>query len=203
MKLQEAHNLMRTVSLERFYPHSPERVWQALTDPQALTQWLLPNTFKPLLGHRFRLIHRSPEGKRRKVRCQVVELEAPSRLAYTWQAEGEDVPTLVTWTLVPVEAGTCLRLEHIGLETSSAFESGVSIVNRLSSCLQTGGSGRRSGVRKRRTSPSARKSPFRMQVGRILLDITSPPLNCVTRSICIVPLQGTTKNGQEVSRCIR
>ncbi len=44
----------------------------------------------------------------------MVELDAPHRLAYLWHSEEESLPTLVTWTLEPVEAGTRLRVEHIG-----------------------------------------------------------------------------------------
>jgi len=118
----------RSVHLETVYPHEPEHVWDALTDPEALKQWLLPNTFRPRLGHRFHFSHRTPNGKRKNVDCQVVELDAPRRLAYTWRMDAEDAPTLVTWTLEPVEGGTRVCLEHIGpaVATSSLNISNLS-----------------------------------------------------------------------------
>ena len=42
------------VTREAEYPQSPERVWKALTDPDALEKWLLPTTdFAPEPGRRF------------------------------------------------------------------------------------------------------------------------------------------------------
>ncbi len=124
----------RSVHLETVYPHPPERVWDALTDPEALRQWLLPSSFRPRLGHRFRFSHKTPNGRRRNVDCQVVELDSPRRLAYTWRTDAEDAPTLVTWTLEPVDGGTRVCLEHIGPEIAT-------------SSLMTGAQGERLGVR--------------------------------------------------------
>ena len=139
MKPETTRHSHKTVQLEKIYSHPPGRVWQALTDPQALAQWLLPNSFRPHLGHRFRFTRRADGGKPEKVQCQVVELEAPRRLAYTWQAESDDAPTLVTWTLEPVEEGTRLRLEHIGPTTACAFSGGISsAVDRFGDFLQVG-----------------------------------------------------------------
>jgi len=168
---------MRAITQERFYPHAPERVWLALTDPRELAQWLLPNTFRPRLGHRFRFTQRTPEGKSRRVACQVVELEAPSRLAYTWQAEDEALPTLVTWSLEAVGDGTCLRLEHTGPETAG-IAPGETFVNRLDSCLQSGEAP--SADNHRIASTSTQRL---MPTGRILLPSQGQPLRCVSRSL--------------------
>lgn len=107
------------VVLEREYPHPPERVWEALTDPKALSDWLLPTTTRPVLGGGFQFIDRTPGGRPRKVHCRVVELDAPHRLAYSWKAEDESAPSLVCWTLEPIEGGTHVRLEHILPERGS------------------------------------------------------------------------------------
>lgn len=44
---------MAELLFEVRYPHTPERVWRALTDPKALAAWLMPNDFAPVVGHRF------------------------------------------------------------------------------------------------------------------------------------------------------
>jgi uncharacterized protein YndB with AHSA1/START domain len=103
------------VQFEVFYPHPPQRVWRALTDPVALTRWLMPTDFRPRLGHKFRFWNRARHEE--IVCCEVVALEEARRLAFTWQSERETQPTLVTWTLEAEEGGTRLRLEHIGSET--------------------------------------------------------------------------------------
>jgi uncharacterized protein YndB with AHSA1/START domain len=44
----------RSIRKEIFLPHPPEDVWAALTDPQALAEWLMPNNFEPVVGRKFR-----------------------------------------------------------------------------------------------------------------------------------------------------
>jgi uncharacterized protein YndB with AHSA1/START domain len=98
------------VTQEAEYPQPPERVWEALTDPDALSKWLLPAAdFAPEPGHRFRLD--APDGG--TVEGEVREAEPARRLVYTWKAS-PDAPTgRVTWVLIPTErGGTRLRVVH-------------------------------------------------------------------------------------------
>lgn len=105
------------IRLTRKLDHPPQRVWRALTDPDALAEWLMPNDFKPMLGHRFQFRSKPMPGWRGFVDCEVVELEPPRRLAYTWIGDEDwDAPTLVRWTLEPDGAGTLLVLEHTGFK---------------------------------------------------------------------------------------
>ena len=42
--------------LEELLPHPVEAVWRALTDAEAISDWLMPTTdFRPIVGERFRL----------------------------------------------------------------------------------------------------------------------------------------------------
>ena len=43
----------RAIVVEDFMPHSPERVWEAITQSAYLDRWLMKNDFKPIVGHRF------------------------------------------------------------------------------------------------------------------------------------------------------
>lgn len=105
------------IRLEQFYPHPPDRIWQALTDTAALADWLMPNDFEPRVGHKFQFRFKPMPGWRGFVECEVIELDEPRRLAYTWLGDADwTQPTVVTWTLQAVEAGTLLRLEHTGFE---------------------------------------------------------------------------------------
>jgi uncharacterized protein YndB with AHSA1/START domain len=99
------------LSFEAFYPDPPERVWHALTDPKALGKWLMPTTFKPLLGFRFRFEGLN-RGMRSTVEGQVIELEEGRRLSYTWDDGDDNAPGVVSWTLKPKDGGTHLTLEH-------------------------------------------------------------------------------------------
>lgn len=112
--------MKRQVVLEAVYTASPERVWRALTDDKALTRWLLPNDFQPRPGHRFRFTPKPGKGGGGAIDCKVVALEKEKRLAYTWQ-EADAPPMLVCWTLEAVAEGTRVRLEHTGIEATSAL----------------------------------------------------------------------------------
>ena len=100
------------VKLNVFYPYPPEKVWQALTDCRILNAWMMKNDFEPRVGHKFKFESESLPGIKTLVYCEVLDLEKPKRLTYTWQDEVTSEPSLVIWTLTPVEGGTQLQLKH-------------------------------------------------------------------------------------------
>jgi len=104
--------MKRDLRFEVVYKHSIEKVWRALTDPKAIAQWLMENDFEPRLGHKF-MFHSKPQpGWDGKTYCEVIELDPPRRLAYTWR--GGPIDTLLRITLEPVPDGTRMVLEHSG-----------------------------------------------------------------------------------------
>ena len=105
--------MTQNVKIKVFYPHPPERVWQVLTNRRALAAWLMDNDFEPRLGHRFQFESESLPGLKTTIHCQVIALDEPKRLVYTWQ-DLSHPPSIVTWTLEAVAGGTQLRLEHQG-----------------------------------------------------------------------------------------
>lgn len=102
----------RKVKTKVFYPYPPQKVWQFLTDRQALAVWLMKNDFEPRVGHKFQFRTQSLPGIDGAIYCKVLEIDAPKRLAYTWQDSCMCQPSVVTWTLTPVDGGTQLQLEH-------------------------------------------------------------------------------------------
>lgn len=107
--------LSRSIRREVVYPHPPERVWRALTDSEALAQWLMPNDFQPLVGHRFQFRTDPAPGFDGIVDCEVLEVREPSRLRYTWV--GGPVDTVVTFQLEPTPTGhTRLHFEQSGFQ---------------------------------------------------------------------------------------
>ena len=104
--------MKRDLRFEVVYKHPIEKVWRALTDPKAIAQWLMENDFEPRLGHKF-MFHSKPQpGWDGKSYCEVIELDPPRRLAYTWR--GGSIDTLLRITLEPVADGTRMVLEHSG-----------------------------------------------------------------------------------------
>lgn len=95
------------------YPHPVERVWSALTSSEALAAWLMPNDFAPAVGHGFTFRTRPAPGFDGIVRCQVLELEPPRRMVWSWA--GGTIDTTVTWTLEETaDGGTRLRMHQVG-----------------------------------------------------------------------------------------
>jgi uncharacterized protein YndB with AHSA1/START domain len=148
--------MSKLVRLDVVLPQPPERVWRAITDARALAKWLMPNDFRPRLGHRFRFRPKRDRAAedRSVIQCEVVELDAPHRLAYTWRESSAEAPDLVTWVLEPVEAGTRVRLEHTRLTEIQARASvsaaprrpavpSIALIARLARFLVAGKRGRR------------------------------------------------------------
>ncbi len=106
------------ITVDEFLPYPPARVWQALTDPEKLKVWFMPNDFKPVIGRSFQF-HRTANCDLRfsdRIRCRVLEIRDEQLLSYTWtdaQYEGE-LDSVVTWTLHPEGRGTRLFVEHRG-----------------------------------------------------------------------------------------
>jgi uncharacterized protein YndB with AHSA1/START domain len=108
---------MKSFRRTAIYPHPIEDVWTALTDPHALAEWLMPNTFsKAEVGTRFRFQYDPerlcPSGI---VDCEVIESDPPYRLAWSWQNRAPEgarqrPPMRVEWTLTPIKGGTRVEL---------------------------------------------------------------------------------------------
>jgi uncharacterized protein YndB with AHSA1/START domain len=104
-------------------PQPREQVWRALTDSTALPEWMFPNDFEPRVGHHFTFqVPANPKVNfdGLVVRCEVLECEPPSRLAFSWSAGGLE-GTLVTFRLEPDGEGTRLLFEHSGFDVSQAW----------------------------------------------------------------------------------
>ena len=85
-----------------------------------MAQWLMPNDFEPVVGHRF-TFHSRPiaqTGFSGQIACQVLDLVPQKRLRISWgdPAHPEGMATNVTWTLQPEGKGTRLFLEHAGFD---------------------------------------------------------------------------------------
>jgi uncharacterized protein YndB with AHSA1/START domain len=102
----------RTLVLDRQLPHAPAKVWRALTEGPLLTEWLMPNDFQPVVGHKFTFRSKPVPNWDGIIQCEVLAVEPTSRLAYTWTTMG--MTLTVTLTLTATAAGTDLRVEQSG-----------------------------------------------------------------------------------------
>lgn len=104
--------MTRKITIEREYPHPRNKVWRALTDSRALAEWLMENDFEPRVGHQFTFRTEPGPGFDGIVHCEVLELEEPSTLVYSWK--GGPLDTVVRYSLDETATGTRLRVVHSG-----------------------------------------------------------------------------------------
>ena len=97
---------------EAIYPVAPGEVWAALTEPDAIADWLMANDFRPVVGHRFTFRTRPRPGFDGIVSCEVLEVEPAQRLKHSWNTGVHR--TTVTWILEAHGSGTRLTLLHEG-----------------------------------------------------------------------------------------
>jgi uncharacterized protein YndB with AHSA1/START domain len=109
----------RSIVVERLMPHPPEKIWRALTESQLIADWLMQNDFAPVVGRRFHFRAKPiPNMWNGVTDSEVLAVEPPHRLVYSWNASGEEaqdgLKTIVTWTLIVEAGGTRVRMEQAG-----------------------------------------------------------------------------------------
>jgi uncharacterized protein YndB with AHSA1/START domain len=124
MTSMNANAEAQSICVEYDLSYPPARVWRALTEPELLGGWLMPNDIRPIVGHTFSFKSTPMPGWDGTVQCEVLEAEPPKRLRYSWR--GGVAPwfldSIVTWTLTPTPGGgTLLVLEHAGFLPNNAF----------------------------------------------------------------------------------
>jgi uncharacterized protein YndB with AHSA1/START domain len=125
------------VHLEEVLPHPVEAVWEAITDPEAISEWLMAtNDFVPRVGAAFRLRTErlSADGW---VKGEVLELEPPRRMVWSWAVNDGLGPSTVTFELAAENDGTRLKLTHVGeindaagSEISGGWPSRIELIRR-------------------------------------------------------------------------
>ncbi|WP_119459054.1 SRPBCC family protein [Rhodospirillaceae bacterium SYSU D60014] len=103
----------------------PEKVWPALTVPDLLAAWLMPNDIRPEVGRRFTFQAKSESGDG-AIKCEVLAVEPNRLLRYSWRggeaerdAGGRTLDTVVTFVLTKTATGgTRLRVIHSGFPLS-------------------------------------------------------------------------------------
>lgn len=110
-----------SLQIVRRYQAAPEKVWHALTQPQALKQWMGPSDdFKcPIaevdlkVGGRYHIGMQSPDGEMHNVSGVYREIVPNQKLVYTWAWKSTpERESLVTIALRAVDGGTELTLTH-------------------------------------------------------------------------------------------
>ena len=115
----------------------PERVFQALINREQALQWGTKMTSWEMdvrLGGKWRFVSKertgSGAGKTFDHHGEILELDPPRLLAYSWFADWHEKPlshrTVVRWELAPTKTGTRLTVTHSGLAEMPAARLGYS-----------------------------------------------------------------------------
>ena len=102
--------------VEKVFPHSPQKLWRALTENTLLAQWMMNNDFAPVVGHKFQFRADPMPNWNGIVDCEVLALEPLKSLSYSWGTGGLEsgLQWVVLFTLTPTDSGTHLRMEQSG-----------------------------------------------------------------------------------------
>lgn len=106
--------------ITREYPHSVQKLWHALTDPELVPLWTStgrsgrPEGFSAEVGNHFKLVGKPVPGWNGIVECEVLEVDPPFMLRHSWKGDERD-PSVVTWRIEPTGSGSRLTYDHTGL----------------------------------------------------------------------------------------
>src|SRR5216684_1509900 len=89
------------------FSQSPQEVWEYLTKPELIEQWLMKTDFQPKVGHAFRFtfVPKNDNKYDGTVNCEVLEVKPFTKLSYSWKGNTKDgnrtFDSRVVWTLAP------------------------------------------------------------------------------------------------------
>lgn len=130
-----------TIASEIVIDAPAARVFAALTEPQQIVQWWgSDDSYRTTaveidlrVGGSIRYVARGSQGNEMTIAGTFLEVDPPTRLAYTWNPSWEDgIPeTIVRFELSERDGSTLLRLQHSGFvaaDTSEEHDEGWALV---------------------------------------------------------------------------
>jgi uncharacterized protein YndB with AHSA1/START domain len=152
MNAAETKAHIQEIVIEEVFPHAAETIWKTLTSAELIGRWLMPPTgFEAKEGKAFTFQTTAAGAWDGVIHCRILEVVPNQRLSYVWKGGDESnsgygslLDTVVTWSLIAVEAGTRVRLVHSGFVTpknDTAYrnmsEGWTKVVRRLDDCAKT------------------------------------------------------------------
>lgn len=108
----------KPLAVERTYNAPIQKVWKAITEKEQMKHWYFDvSAFKAEKGFKFEFWGES-DGRKFLHLCEVLEVDEPNKLSYSWQYESYPGYSVVTFELFKeTETRTRLRLTHSGIES--------------------------------------------------------------------------------------
>jgi uncharacterized protein YndB with AHSA1/START domain/DNA-binding transcriptional ArsR family regulator len=133
---------------EIYIKTTPERLWQALTDPALVQQYYFGSVIESDFRPGSPLIYRQAQGGRLDIEGEVIESDPPRRLVHTfavkWDPElSEDAPSRVAFDIAPMGDACRLSVTHDGFaaetDTYRSVQGGWPLIlSGLKTLLETG-----------------------------------------------------------------
>lgn len=104
--------------IERTYDAPIAKVWKAITDKNEMKQWYFDLAeFRPEVGFEFQFTGGPSPEKQYLHLCRITEVIPEKKLTHSWQYDGYEGNSFVTFELFDEGGKTRLKLTHAGLET--------------------------------------------------------------------------------------
>ena len=120
--------MSKIIKHQFFFPHPTETVWEYLTKPELMEQWLMKNDFQPIIGFDFQFQTKPiPSLDFDGIcYCRVLEIVPFKKLSSSWKCgpgEGKiTLDSIVVWKLQPTDKGTEVFLEHSGFAKEETLD---------------------------------------------------------------------------------
>lgn len=110
-----------TITLERTFDAPIGDIWRALTVKELMKEWYFDVAeFKAEKGFEFQFSAGETPEKQYVHLCKVLEVVEGRKLVYSWQYEGYEGYSVLSFELLEVADGTKIKLTHTGLDTFPA-----------------------------------------------------------------------------------
>lgn len=109
---------MKKISLTVDLPYPIEKVWKAITEPELMSQWLMPTDFQPEVNHEFTFKGTPNKFWRGWTACKVIAVKPMEQVQFTWQNSEKQTPTLITYTLTKTSTGTTIQATNEGFDNT-------------------------------------------------------------------------------------
>src|SRR6478609_9897466 len=118
---------MSSIHIVRDYPHQVPKVWHAVTNPELIPQWTAtgaggrPEGFAPIVGTKFQFVAKPKPGWNGVVDCEVLEVDEPHLIRFSWTDTSSGAVTKVAYRLEPHVDGTRFTFDHTGFNGLGGF----------------------------------------------------------------------------------
>ena len=124
-----------TLKISHYFSQSPEKVWQAWTDPAIVKSWfgsdpngtVLDASLDVRLGGRFEVTFQNADKTQFTCTGEYKEIEPYQKLVFSWAwKDRADVQELISIVFQAKENGTTIFFEHANIDpaTTHGYESG-------------------------------------------------------------------------------